>query len=203
MNSAAQDHIISVKGPELCGRQKRSERPREAGLGHRPSHLMRLGVFAYPQLVLTSSPESPRNPSGQRKPSGPGGVMLFWTTSGSGTRRCPTPRPLPWLSTGPPCVLSTWRPVSAGGRSPPQPGGQCLQSTLHVSMVTTFSWEDSQARVCHLLCMPTAPHREGAHRLPLWPKHVSKAPPSQQSCAEPSARVGVALVSVVKTRTGL
>lgn len=74
MNSAAQDHIISVKGPELCGRQKRSERPREAGLGHRPSHLMRLGVFAYPQLVLTSSPESPRNPSGQRKPSGPGGL---------------------------------------------------------------------------------------------------------------------------------
>lgn len=73
MNSAAQDHIISVKGPELCGRQKRSERPREAGLGHRPSHLMRLGVFAYPQLVLTSSPESPRNPSGQRKPSEPGG----------------------------------------------------------------------------------------------------------------------------------
>lgn len=134
MKSVARDHIISVKGPELCGRQKRSERPWEAGLGHRPSHLMLLGVFAYPQLVLTSSPESPRNPSGQRKPSGPGGLMLFWTASGSETRRCPTPRPLPWLSTGPPRALSSWRPVSAGGGSPHSPAVSACRALF------TFPW---------------------------------------------------------------
>lgn len=156
-----------------------------------------LGGSAYPRLALTSSLDSQRNPSGWMKQSGPrGGEVGLDTQQPRIPPRAsapPGPGAPPSLSTGPP------RPRSLGlDAHPPQrdvplppPKGQCPPpSTTHVSMVTTFPWEDSRAFVHRLLhacspargrCPPTATAQPCAQTRSLWPRRAARAPPPRQA----------------------
>lgn len=63
-------------------------------------------------------------------------------------------------------LLSTQTLRHRWGSSSPQPGGQCPQSTLCISMVTTSPQEDSQACIHHfVLHVLTSQHRQGAHQM--------------------------------------